>query len=71
MTSSVAPVRSAKVTLCLSFALIFLCGAVSGALLMNLSTHIRHKADVTSGRGHFEKKFELQHLKKELDLSDE
>ena len=68
MTSLVAPPKSAKVTLCLSFALIFLCGAVSGALLMNLKNHVRtHEGD----RGHFEKRFELDHLRKDLDLTEE
>lgn len=67
MTTLVAPPRSAKATLCLSFALIFLCGAVSGALLMNLKGHARSHDE----SGHFHSKFELQHLHKELDLTDE
>jgi hypothetical protein len=67
MTTLVAPPKSAKTTLCLSFALVFLCGAVSGALLMNLKGHSRSH-DV---RGHFESRFELQHLHKELDLTEE
>jgi hypothetical protein len=67
MTTLVAPPRSAKATLCLSFALIFLCGAVSGALLMNLKSHTRD----TAKYGHFDGKFELDHLHKELDLTDE
>lgn len=69
MSTLVAPPRSAKATLCLSFALVFLCGAVSGALLLNLNSHMgRNRADV---HGHFDSRFELQHLRKELDLSDE
>lgn len=67
MTTLVAPPRSAKATLCLSFALIFLCGAVSGALLMNLKSHARD----TVGHGHFDGRFELDHLHQELDLTDE
>src|SRR5947209_8181910 len=67
MTTLVAPPKSAKTTLCLSFALVFLCGAVSGALLMNLKAHARTH-DV---RGHFKAGFEVQHLHKELDLTDE
>jgi hypothetical protein len=68
MTTLVAPPKSAKATLCLSFALIFLCGGVTGALLMNLRNHApRHEAT----HGHFVSQFELQHLHKELELSDE
>jgi Spy/CpxP family protein refolding chaperone len=66
MTTLVAPPKSAKATLCLSFALVFLCGGVSGALLMNMRTHPR-----VTVRGHFVPRFELEHLHKELDLSDE
>jgi hypothetical protein len=65
MTTLVAPPKSAKTTLCISFALIFLCGAVSGALLVNLTGH-GHES-----HGHFGSQFELQRLHKELDLSDE
>lgn len=65
MTTLVAPPKSAKTTLCISFALIFLCGAVSGALLMNLTAHSRES------HGHFGSQFELQRLHKELDLSEE
>ena len=69
MTTLVAPPRSAKATLCLSFVLVFLCGAVSGALLMNLNSHAnRNRVAI---RGHFGNQFELQHLQKELSLSDE
>jgi len=70
MTTLVAPPRSAKATLCLSFALVFLCGAVSGALLMNSKNRARstHNASV---RGHFDSRFELQHLHNELDLTAE
>jgi hypothetical protein len=67
MTTLVAPPRSAKATLCLSFALIFLCGAVSGALLMNLKSHTRDPGKY----GHFDGRFELDRLHKELDLTDE
>ena len=70
MTTLVAPPKSAKTTLCISFALIFLCGAVSGALLMNLSSRTGHSREAAI-RGHFGSQFELQHLHKELDLSDE
>ena len=70
MTTSVAPPKSAKTALCISFALIFLCGAVSGALLMNWSNHSTHIAR-ESAKGHFGSRFELQHLRKELDLTDE
>ena len=63
----VAPAKSAKATLCLSFVLVFLCGSVTGALLMNLRSHSR--APVADH--HFGSRFELQHLQKELDLSDE
>jgi hypothetical protein len=71
MTILVAPPRSAKATLCASFALIFLCGGVTGALVMNFSNS--HSAGSRSGstKGHFDTRFELQHLQKELDLSDE
>jgi hypothetical protein len=72
MTNQIALPKSAKATLCLSFALVFLCGAVSGALVMNLKArgHIRSATDVTE-KGHFGGKFELQHLRSELDLNDE
>jgi hypothetical protein len=68
MTTLVAPAKSAKATLCLSFALVFLCGGVSGALLMNLKSHPRSQV---VDRGHFGNKFELQHLQKELELTEE
>jgi len=67
MSTLVAPPKSAKAALFVSFALIFLCGAVSGALLMNLRTHSGREVV----RGHFIKQIELQNLHKELDLSDE
>ena len=67
MSSLAAPPKSVRTTLCISFALIFLCGAVSGALLVNWSsTHASH-----STKGHFDSRFELLHLQKELDLTDE
>jgi len=69
MTTLVAPPKSAKATLCVSFVLVFLCGAVSGALLMNLNRHPRPTRIAV--RGHFTPQFELQRLHKELDLSDE
>ena len=68
MTTLVAPPKSAKATLCLSFALVFLCGGVTGALFMNLKAHARSQV---VDRGHFGNKFELQHLHKELDLTEE
>ena len=68
MTTLVAPPKSAKATLCLSFALVFLCGGVSGALLMNLRTTHTPRTVV---RGHFAPQFELEHLHKELNLIDE
>lgn len=67
MTTLVAPAKSAKATLCLSFALIFLCGVVSGALLMNLRSHVHD----TGGQRHFDGKWEVDHLHKELNLTDE
>lgn len=67
MTTLVAPPKSAKATLFLSFALIFLCGAVSGALVMNLKTHLHDNG----GHRHFDGRFELNHLHSELNLSDE
>jgi len=67
MTTLVAPAKSPKVTLCVSFALIFLCGAVSGALFVNLRTHTGREVV----RGQFNSQLELQRLHKELDLSDE
>ena len=69
MTTLVAPPRSAKATLCFSFALVFLCGAVTGALLLNLKNHGRGQPAAV--HGHFGSQFELNHLHKELDLSDE
>ena len=68
MTTLVAPPTSAKTTLCLSFALVFLTGGVSGALLMKARTHGH---SIQEQRGHFDYKFEMQHLRKELDLNDE
>jgi hypothetical protein len=68
MTTLVAPPKSAKATLCLSFALVFLTGGVTGALLVNLKTHARTSS---ASRGHFGNTFEMQHLRKELNLSDE
>jgi hypothetical protein len=70
MTTLVAPGKSAKTTLCISFALIFLCGAVSGALLVNWSNHATHIGR-ESTKGHFGSRFELEHLRKELDLTEE
>jgi hypothetical protein len=68
MSTLVAPPpKSARTALCISFALIFLCGAVSGALFMNLRTHAGREVV----RGHFGSQFELQRLHKELDLSEE
>jgi len=64
-----APASSAKATLCISFALVFLCGGVTGALLMNLRTH--SAASHTATHGKFVSRFELQHLRKELQLTDE
>lgn len=69
MSTLVAPPRSAKTTLCISFALIFLCGGVLGALVMNWSIHSVHSHE--SQKGHFGGQFELQRLQKELDLSGE
>lgn len=69
MTTLVAPSKSAKTTLCLSLALVFLCGAVSGALIMNMKARARIH-DVAS-HGHFGSQFEFQHLRKELNLSEE
>lgn len=70
MTNLIALPKSAKATLCLSFALVFLCGAVSGALVMNLKARARGYSanEVTH---HFGQRFELQHLQRELELSDE
>jgi hypothetical protein len=68
MTTLVAPPRSAKATLCISFALVFLCGAVTGAIVMNMK---HHTANTSESRGHFHPQFELKHLHEELDLSDE
>lgn len=68
MSTLVAPPKSAKAALCISFALIFLCGAVSGALLMNLKTTHTGREVV---RGHFSSQIELQRLHGELDLTDE
>lgn len=68
MTTLVSPPKSAKATLVASFALVFICGALSGALLMNGLGHTtRHAND----HGHFGSKFELQHLRKDLELNDE
>jgi Spy/CpxP family protein refolding chaperone len=67
MSTLAAAPKSAKTTLCISFALIFLCGAVSGALLMNLRNH--------PGRvvvhGMFSSHSEVERLHKALDLTDE
>jgi hypothetical protein len=71
MTTLVAPPKSAKATLCLSFALVFLCGAVSGALLMNLKNQVRNPSSAVRAHGHFGGQFELNHLRKELELNDE
>jgi hypothetical protein len=68
MTTLVAAPNSAKVTLCISFALVFLTGAVSGALLMKVKPH---QPNIESRRGHFGNAFEMQHLRKELSLNDE
>jgi Spy/CpxP family protein refolding chaperone len=71
MSTLVAPPKSAKATLCASFALIFLCGAVTGALVMNFSRTHTLIARHDSAPGHFGSRFELQHLHHELDLTDE
>ena len=70
MTTLVARPKSAKATLCISFALIFLVGAVSGALFMNLSSHAGRDREAAI-RGHFRSQFDLEHLQKALDLNDE
>jgi hypothetical protein len=68
MTTLVAPQRTAKTTLCISFVLVFLCGGVAGALIVNLTSHAPRSQNV---KGHFGTQFELQHLRKDLSLSDE
>lgn len=68
MTTLAAPPKSAKAALCFSFALVFLCGGVSGALLMNFKNH-SHSQQVKRGR--FSREFSLQRLRKELELTDE
>jgi hypothetical protein len=68
MTTLVAPPKRAKATLCVSFALVYLCGGVTGALLMNLKSHAHSQV---VDHGHFGNKYELEHLQKELELSDE
>lgn len=67
MSTLTAAPKAAKTTLCISFALIFLCGAVSGALVMNLRTH----SPRTIVRAHFNPKFDLDRLHKALNLTDE
>ena len=69
MNALVAPPKSAKATLMVSFALVFLCGAATGALFMNVSSHATRNR--VALRGHFGNQFELQHLQKELNLSEE
>jgi hypothetical protein len=66
MTTLVAPPKSAKATLCFSFVLVFLCGGVSGALVMKY-----HSRSQQATHGHFSRNFELQQLRKDLELSDE
>jgi hypothetical protein len=68
MTTLVAPPRSAKATLCLSFALVFLCGAVSGAIALNVTNKIRAQHSVHKP---LNTRFELQHLRRELDLTED
>ena len=68
MSTLVAPVRSAKATLFISFALIFLCGAFTGAIVTSLRTHFPG-AEVV--RGHFSPQFQLDRLHRDLDLTDE
>lgn len=66
----VAPARSAKATLLLSFALVFICGGVSGAILTKVFTHVTGPSR-EAVRGHFSNQYELQHLQHELDLNAE
>ncbi len=67
MSTLVAPPKSAKATLCITFALIFLCGAATGALMMNMKTHSSREVV----RGGFDGHIEAQRLRKDLELSDE
>lgn len=67
MSTLTAAPRSAKTTLIISFALIFLCGAVSGALVMNMRTHVGR----TVVRGTFSSHSEVQRLHRALNLTDE
>ncbi len=67
MSTLVAPPKSAKATLCLSFALIYLCGIVTGALFMNMRNHPGRVVD----RGHFSSHAEVERLHKDLDLTTE
>jgi hypothetical protein len=70
MSTLAAPPRNAKTTLVVSFLLLFICGMVSGAILMNV---FGHTGGFSRGaiRGHFGGQYELQHLQQELDLNAE
>jgi hypothetical protein len=67
MTTLAGAPKAAKTTLLISFALIFLCGAVSGALVMNLRTH----SPRTIVREKFSSHGEVERLHRALNLSDE
>jgi hypothetical protein len=67
MSTLTAAPNSAKTTLCISFALIFLCGAVTGALVTNL----RHQPGRVVDRGTFSSHIEVERLHKKLNLTDE
>lgn len=67
MSTLTAPSKGAKATLFLSFLLIFLCGAVTGALFMNMRGH----SSRTVVRGAFSSHVEVERLHKALDLSEE
>jgi hypothetical protein len=66
MSTLTAAPNGAKMTLCISFALIFLCGAVTGALVTNRA----HSGRVVD-RGTFNSHIEVERLHKKLNLTDE
>jgi hypothetical protein len=68
MTTLAAAPKAAKTTLLISFVLIFLCGAVSGALVMNMRLNHGPRTVV---RDKFSSHHEVERLHTALNLSDE
>ena len=65
--SAVRAIQNPKTALCLTMAVVFLCGAVAGALVMNYGAHRGlHRAAFWTEPG---KEISINRLQRELDLT--